>query len=64
MTLHKERVIKFKAFVDFGKLKIMLEDVNLHLTSNMIGINHESLKYLFCSTKCTVEHAGKLNAPS
>lgn len=23
-----------------------------------------NLKYLFCSTKCTVEHAGKLNAPS
>lgn len=37
------REIKLNAFADFGKLKIMLEDITLHSGSKMIGIHHEHL---------------------
>jgi uncharacterized phage protein (TIGR01671 family) len=39
----QNREIKFRAFADLGKFKIMLEDVSIHPVSSMVGIHLEAL---------------------
>lgn len=37
-----ERVVKFRAFADFSKFSVMLEDVSIHTGNNMVGLAYEA----------------------
>jgi uncharacterized phage protein (TIGR01671 family) len=49
MTI-QDRVIKFRAFCDFGHFKMMLDEVTVHAATNMIGIHHEAFVEILEST--------------
>lgn len=44
------RQIKHRAFADFGKLKLMLDDVTVHAATRMIGLPHEALQEILENT--------------